>query len=138
MVANTVRRSLAPCSERDEHLVPRVRLRARSGRWLTLHASLTEPAGLGRETVIVVEPARPQEVAWLNAAAHRLTAREEEVVKLVLRGYPNMEISRPLHISEHTVQRHLQNAFEKVGVNSRTALLKRLFFEDLLPATLGE
>jgi DNA-binding CsgD family transcriptional regulator len=137
MVANAVRRALGPTSHNDEDLVPRVRLRARSGRWLTLHASLTEPGGGAGETVVVVEPARPQEVAWLNAAAHGLSPREEEVVKLVVRGLSNRQISRSLYISENTVQRHLQNVFEKVGVRSRTELLKRLFFEDLLPATFG-
>jgi DNA-binding CsgD family transcriptional regulator len=139
-VANAVRRALAPGSDRDENLVPRVRVRARSGRWLTLHASLTEPGGAASgasETVVVVELARPLEVAWLNAAAHGLTPREEEVVKLVLRGSSNKEISRSLFISEHTVQRHLSNVFEKMGVKSRTELLKRLFFEDLLPSTFG-
>ena len=139
-VANAVRRALAPGTDRDENLVPRVRVRARSGRWLTLHASLTEPggtAGGASETVVVVEPARPLEVAWLNAAAHGLTPREEEVVRLVLRGSSTREISRALFISEYTVQRHLQNVFEKMGVKSRTELLKRLFFEDLLPSTFG-
>ena len=139
-VANAVRRALAPGTDRDENLVPRVRVRARSGRWLTLHASLTEPggtAGGASETVVVVEPARPLEVAWLNAAAHGLTPREEAVVRLVLRGSTTREISRALFISEYTVQRHLQNVFEKMGVKSRTELLKRLFFEDLLPSTFG-
>ena len=139
-VANAVRRTLAPRTDRDENLVPRVRVRARSGRWLTLHASLTEPGGTdggASETVVVVEPARPLEVAWLNAAAHGLTPREEEVVRLVLRGSSTREISRALFISEYTVQRHLQNVFEKMGVKSRTELLKRLFFEDLLPSTFG-
>jgi DNA-binding CsgD family transcriptional regulator len=139
-VANAVRRALAPGTDRDENLVPRVRVRARSGRWLTLHASLTEPggtAGGASETVVVVEPARPLEVAWLNAAAHGLTPREDEVVRLVLRGSSTREISRALFISEYTVQRHLQNVFEKLGVKSRTELLKRLFFEDLLPSTFG-
>ena len=139
MVANAVRRALDPVSHIGEDLVPRVRLKARSGRWLTLHASLSEPDAMGSsETVVVVEPARPQEVAWLNAAAHGLSPREEEVVKLVLRGLTNREISRSLFISENTVQRHLSNIFEKMDVKSRMELLKRLFFEDLLPMTLGE
>jgi DNA-binding CsgD family transcriptional regulator len=138
LVANAVRRALDPGSHKDEDLVPRVRLKARSGRWLTLHASLTEPDDTGAsETVVVVEPARPQEVAWLNAAAYGLSPREEEVVGLVARGLSNRQISRSLFISENTVQRHLSNVFEKVGVRSRRELVKRLFFENLLPTTLG-
>jgi len=56
----------------------------------------------------------------------------------VARGYSTGQISRTLFISEYTVQRHLQNAFEKVGARSRTELLKRLFFENLLPGMLGD
>jgi len=139
MVANAVRRALAPASDRDLDLVPKVLVRARSGRWLTLHGSLTESTpDRPSETVIVVEPAKPEEVAWLKAAAYGLSPREEEVVKLVVRGLTNRQISETLFISENTVQRHLSNIFEKVGVRSRRELLKRLFFENLLPGMLGD
>ena len=69
-MANAVRRALVPESERDLNLVSRLRVRARSGRWLTLYASLTESLdGRPSETVIVVEQAKPEEVTWLNVAA---------------------------------------------------------------------
>jgi DNA-binding CsgD family transcriptional regulator len=138
MVAGALRRSLSPTSEKDRNLLPKVRARGRSGRWLSLYASLTEPTfGRTGETVVVVEPAKAEEVAWLNVAAHGLTRREEEVVRLVVGGLSNRQISTSLFISEYTVQRHLQNVFEKVGVRSRNALLKRLFFENLLPGLGG-
>ena len=70
-------------------------------------------------------------------ANYGLSAREEEVVGLVVRGYSTRQTSRSLVISEHTVQHHLSNAFEKVGVCGRRALVKRLFFDNLLPGTLG-
>lgn len=52
-------------------------------RTLTLYGSRTgatseRPA----ETVIVVEPAKPEEVAWLNVASYGLSAREHEVIQL--------------------------------------------------------
>jgi DNA-binding CsgD family transcriptional regulator len=50
-----------------------------------------------------------------------LTAREVEVLALVAKGKSNREISATLVISEHTVARHLQNVFAKLGVSSRTA-----------------
>jgi DNA-binding NarL/FixJ family response regulator len=50
-----------------------------------------------------------------------LTARELEVLRLVAMGRTNREISSTLVISEHTVARHLQNTFSKLGVSSRTA-----------------
>lgn len=50
-----------------------------------------------------------------------LTAREVEVLRLVAAGMTNREIGRTLVISEHTVRRHIQNIFSKIGVSSRTA-----------------
>jgi DNA-binding CsgD family transcriptional regulator len=139
MVAGALRHALAPGSDNDHNLIPRVRVRGRSGRWLALYGSLTEPSGdRPGETMIVIGPAKLEEVAWLNVAAHGLSPREEEVVGLVVRGLTNREISRNLFISEHTVQRHLSNIFEKVGVRSRKTLVKRLFFENFLPGVTGE
>jgi DNA-binding NarL/FixJ family response regulator len=94
--------------------------------------------GRPSETVVIIEPAKPEEVAWLNVAAHGLSPREEEVIRLVVRGFSNRQISENLFISENTVQRHLSNIFEKVGVRNRRTLLKRLFLESLLPGMLGE
>ena len=135
MVAGALRRALDPASNRDLDLIPRLRVRARSGRWLALYGSLTEPSeGRPSETVVVVEPAKPEEVAWLNVSAYSLSPREEEVVRLVVRGYSTKQISKALFISENTVQRHLSNIFEKVGVRSRRDLLKHLFFDSLIPS----
>ncbi len=138
MVSATLRRALKPETDRDLNGAPRLRVRARSGRWMTLHGSLTEPASDGpQETVIVIEPAKPEEVAWLNVASYGLSPREEEVVKLVARGASTRQISQTLYISEYTVQNHLSNVFEKVGVRGRRALLKRLFFDNLYPTLFG-
>jgi DNA-binding NarL/FixJ family response regulator len=56
----------------------------------------------------------------------------------VAQGFSTRGISGTLYISEYTVQRHLQNAFEKVGVRSRRELIKRLFFDNLLPGTFTD
>jgi DNA-binding CsgD family transcriptional regulator len=55
------------------------------------------------------------------SSASGLTAREVQVLSLVASGRTNREISSTLVISEHTVARHLQNIFSKLGVSSRTA-----------------
>jgi ATP/maltotriose-dependent transcriptional regulator MalT len=50
-----------------------------------------------------------------------LTGREVEVLVLVAAGKTNEEVASALVISKHTVRRHLQNIFAKLGVSSRAA-----------------
>lgn len=50
-----------------------------------------------------------------------LTQRECQVLRLVAAGRTNREIAAELVISEHTVSRHLQNMYMKLGVTSRAA-----------------
>lgn len=50
----------------------------------------------------------------------QLTEREIEVLRLAARGMSNRDISHSLCISIRTVQTHLSNVFNKLGVGSRT------------------
>ncbi len=49
-----------------------------------------------------------------------LTAREHEVLRLIVQGYSNKEIGNQLHISEATVKTHINNLLSKLGVSDRT------------------
>ena len=60
-----------------------------------------------------------------------LTAREAEVLRLVAAGKTNRDIAVELVISEHTVARHLQNMFAKLGVSSRAGATAYAFEHDL-------
>jgi DNA-binding CsgD family transcriptional regulator len=57
----------------------------------------------------------------------RLTPREREVVGLVAEGRSNAEVARLLWVSPLTVRKHLENAYEKLGVHSRTGAMAALF-----------
>ena len=60
-----------------------------------------------------------------------LTPREAEVLRLVASGKTNRDIAVELVISEHTVGRHLQNLFAKLGVSSRAAATAYAYEHDL-------
>lgn len=68
----------------------------------------------------------PVEDAAAPVASHPLTPREHEVVMLVAEGLTNAQIAERLWIAPGTVRRHLQNAFAKLGVHTRTAAVARL------------
>ena len=49
-----------------------------------------------------------------------LSAREREVLKLVVQGLANKQIARRLGITERTVKGHLTSAYQRIGVADRT------------------
>jgi two-component system NarL family response regulator len=49
-----------------------------------------------------------------------LTARELDVLKLIVRGRSNKEIGSDLSISEATVKTHINSILSKLGVSDRT------------------
>jgi DNA-binding NarL/FixJ family response regulator len=51
-----------------------------------------------------------------------LTQRELSLVQLVAEGRTNRDISRELHLSEHTVRNYLFRIFNKLGVSTRLEL----------------
>jgi DNA-binding CsgD family transcriptional regulator len=110
----------------------RARVRAASGRWLVVRASVLgdEP---GAQVAVMIEPAHPDELAPLVADAHGLTEREREVTRLVACGLSTDAVAARLHLSPWTVQDHLKAIFEKVGVCTRGELVARVFFHQAAP-----
>jgi len=58
---------------------------------------------------------------YTDGAAHGLTARELQVLRLVATGKTNHAIAADLVLAEKTVDRHVTNIFTKLGVSSRAA-----------------
>ncbi|HEV8338622.1 MAG TPA: LuxR C-terminal-related transcriptional regulator [bacterium] len=61
-----------------------------------------------------------------------VTPRELEIARLVGRGLATKEISVHLGISSWTVLTHLRRLFTRLGVNTRSAMVKRLSDEGML------
>jgi pimeloyl-ACP methyl ester carboxylesterase/DNA-binding CsgD family transcriptional regulator len=79
-------------------------------------------SGLG--AFLGTEPVRaPGDAEQLSAreAADQLSSREAEVLRLVAAGLANDEIAQRLSVSVRTVERHLSNSYDKLGVAGRSA-----------------
>src|SRR5262249_20817132 len=60
------------------------------------------------------------------AAPVLLSRREEEIARLIAKGYPNKTIAAELDISPWTVCTYIRRIFAKIGVGSRAAMVARL------------
>ena len=56
-----------------------------------------------------------------------LTRREWEVLEALASGRTNAEIAQALWVSPATVRKHLEHAYAKLGVHTRTAAVTRAF-----------
>jgi DNA-binding CsgD family transcriptional regulator len=61
-------------------------------------------------------------VAWVTAAA-QLTARQEQVLRLVADGLTDAAIGHRLGCSPRTVDKHLEHVYRRLGVSCRTAAI---------------
>jgi len=104
----------------------RLRLRDRTGSWVTLTASPLLGSGADLATAVSIEPASGRDLADVLLAGHGLTEREREVCALVVAGRSTHDIAATLFLSAHTVQDHLKSIFAKVGVRSRRELVALL------------
>jgi HD-GYP domain-containing protein (c-di-GMP phosphodiesterase class II) len=84
---------------------------------------LAEQASAGRldaDAVTAVAESAGQRAPRIERPAG-LTAREAEVVGMLARGLHTKQVARALGISVKTADRHVQNAYRKIGVSTRAA-----------------
>jgi DNA-binding CsgD family transcriptional regulator len=109
----------------DRDVLASARVRTRAGQWVIVRGS---PVGAG-QVAVLLEAARPAELAAAIADAYAHTERERAITALVARGLATAEIAHRLHLSAYTVQDHLKTIFDKCGTSSRGELVSRLFFD---------
>lgn len=68
------------------------------------------------------------------ADALALSPREQEIARMIAKGYPNKVIASVLDISVWTVATHLRRIFTKLAVTSRAAMVTELYQHGLLGA----
>ncbi len=76
--------------------------------------------------VVVMERERPQPSAT-SIASLGLTRRQAEVLACAARGMTNPQIAGDLFLSRRTVQRHLEQVYDRLGVHTRTAAAAMAF-----------
>lgn len=65
-----------------------------------------------------------ESVLYRFSEANHLTAREREILRVLLMDKTNQEISEDLYISLGTAKTHVHNIFQKIGVVKRPQLLE--------------
>ena len=74
-----------------------------------------------REWLFRLTAKREGDAERILAERYGLTSREAEVLVWISRGKQNREISEILQISPRTVNKHLEQVFEKMGVENRAS-----------------
>lgn len=67
-----------------------------------------------------------------GSAKQAFTGRELEVVRLLASGLTSREAAQHLHLSPHTVARHVTNMMHRSGARTRAALVARAFVAGVL------
>ncbi len=111
--------------------LPLARAALRAGARGFIHAGM-RPEQLIRAVEVaaegeIVAPRRLLEYL-INHEAHTnlgaLTARQREILSLVVEGLSNAEIGRRLYLSESTIKQHLRAAYKVLNVRNRTEAAK--------------
>ena len=64
----------------------------------------------------------PAATPWRDAELDSLSTREQEVMRLIARGYTYKEVGAELFISVKTVETHVSNVLRKLQLSNRNEL----------------
>jgi DNA-binding CsgD family transcriptional regulator len=131
-VASATRSAIGAAAGGGNPQLPSASLKTPAGNWLVLHGGLVGSPHSG-EVAVFIQRAHPTLVAPLLLKAYGLTAREQDVAQLMLRGATTIQAAGRLGISPHTVTDHLKSVFDKTGARTRGELSATLFFGEHLP-----
>ena len=67
-----------------------------------------------------------------------MSDRELQVLELAARGFTNKNIAKELFLSIRTIEAHMRNVFEKLGVSSRTEAVTHAVLHHLIQLTEKE
>lgn len=130
-LVTTANATAAAIRQRHDWAGATARLALDGGEVLTLYAAtMTSETGA---VAVIVEAARRAEVAAILIEAYGLTARQRDVLGLLLLGRSLTQTARALGISEHTVNDHRKAIYRRVGVSSRSELAALLQAEQYSP-----
>ncbi len=128
--------------DREEYLYET--LRAGAGGYVLKDIAPDELAQAVRTVARGEVPVQPQLARRLLSQFSRqarsshpydaLTAREQEVLRLLARGLRNKEMAARLHVSERTINFHLANIYQKLNVSGRTEALSKALEQGLITA----
>jgi DNA-binding CsgD family transcriptional regulator len=106
-----------------------------AGRALSMAEATTEALALLDEIAGQVATGTPPSPQASTASPHPagLTARELEVLRLLVDGRTDREIAATLFISPRTAQNHVANIFAKLDVSTRTAAVATALQTGLVP-----
>src|ERR1700729_910379 len=105
------------CRETGKAEVRRV---IHAGAWgYVLERELEETLVPTIAAVLAGQIALPKEER-MQVGAPTLSAREKQILGMVVMGYMNCDIANQLYVAESTVKSHLSSAFLKLGVRSRS------------------
>ncbi len=85
---------------------------------IVLHEDINSALGPCLQAVLAGQTCVPRG-HWRQIEPPALSAREKQILGLVVMGYMNSQIAEQLFLAESTVKSHLSSAFAKLGVRSR-------------------